>query len=422
VGSVFSAISGQIGKTFAIGALLPSTVFVLLAQLFIAPMAPLELRALPIIRSIDSQWQLGLVVALSTILATLLYVMNNSILRFYEGYPWHAGPLGEWLTDRRKAELDRLAAGQNKIKPLILPLVGDETNETAFKTLNARYMSLTLPLLCEFPKRASVLPTRLGNVIRSFENYPERQYSIAAITLWPRFVPKLSKEHAAVIDEAKSGVDLLLNLSCLAYVSFLTTLALGVAFPIPFASTRLLGLWLLRMGVFASLGYGFYRASVPLAKRWGESVRAAFDLHRAAVLRDLGFEQKPETLEAERDLWNSISQQLVYGEVVTTEAWRYRGRVSVQPADAHLTLSRGVAIENGVRTVFVEIRNDGDQPVSNVTINEELEAGHEYLWATGSVGATKFTPSGSNPLVFRVAQVAAGEATVITYQTTMPKK
>ena len=73
--------------------------------------------------------------------------------------------------------------------------------------------------------------------------------------------------------------------------------------------------------------------------------------------------------------------------------------VSVQPADAQLTLSRGIEIANNERQVTVELRNDGNDTVSNVVVSEELESGHGYIWGSGQP-----VPAGSNPRVFRADQ------------------
>lgn len=420
MGNAFSAITGQIGKTFAIGALLPATVFVLLSQLFIVPMAPLEPRVLPILRSIDTQWRLGLVVALSAVLATLLYVLNGSILRLYQGYGWRFGILGSWLTERHRQELRALEDLRDELRDLMDAASADEKR---FGELASRYLSVTQPILNEFPKMGSVLPTRLGNTIRSFENYAQRQYRIAGITAWPRFVPKLTKEHAAMIDDAKSAVDLVINISVLSYVTLLVTLFLGVAFPVPFADFVLFRNWLLRMTVFFAIGYGFYLASITLARTWGESVRAAFDLHRRAVLHDLGFEQAPETLEEEKDLWEAISQQLVYGEVVTADSWRYKDRKSapqpLQPAEAKLEMSRGVTMMPDARVVTVWIRNLGNEAVENATLSETLDDKREYIWNSARLNDGLFAPKGANPLVFTIPRLEAWTSAVITYATTL---
>jgi hypothetical protein len=392
---------------------------VLLSQLFLLPMAPVEPRVLPIFRAIDTQWRLGLIVAVSAVLATLLYVLNGSILRLYQGYGWRSGLIGSWLTRRRQKELRALEDLRDELREL---MDDASTDEKRLNEVAGRYLSVTQPILNDFPTMSSVLPTRLGNTIRSFENYAQRQYRIAGITAWPRFVPKLTKEHAAMIDDAKSAVDRVINISILSYITLLATFFLGIVFPIPFASTVLFRNWLLRMTVFFGLGFGFYLAAITLAKTWGESVRAAFDLHRRAVLHDLGFEQAPETLEEERELWEAISQQLVYGEVVTVDKWRYKRREPapqpLQPADAGLEMSRGVTMSWSMRVVTVWIRNTGNEAVYSATLNEPLADGREYLWGSATLNGLLIAPSGSNPLVFAIARIGAGMYVVIQYATT----
>src|SRR5262249_41132653 len=142
---------------------------------------------------------------------------------------------------------------------------------------------------------ARVLPTRLGNVIHSFEDYSYREYGIAAVAFWPRLVAVISKEYAAVIDDAKASFDFMLNSSLLSYGLALLTLAAGLVFGVPSATPATALAWLGQVVVFALLGWLFYRFSVGQAAGWGEAVRAAFDLFRGDLLDKIGYHKLPTT-------------------------------------------------------------------------------------------------------------------------------
>ena len=67
-----------------------------------------------------------------------------------------------------------------------------------------------------FPRNAEeILPTRLGNTIHAFEDYPDTRYGMDAVELWPRLVAKVDKEYRAVLDDAKASFDFMINSSVL---------------------------------------------------------------------------------------------------------------------------------------------------------------------------------------------------------------
>ncbi|MGW8359159.1 hypothetical protein ACWGK1_01090 [Streptomyces wedmorensis] len=55
-----------------------------------------------------------------------------------------------------------------------------------------------------------------------------------------------------------------------------------------------------------------YRGAVRAALGYGELVRAAFDVHRRDLLKEMGL-ILPESLDAERALWAALAQQLYRG-------------------------------------------------------------------------------------------------------------
>jgi hypothetical protein len=411
MGSLFSNISGQFGKSFVIAALLPATIFVLVLYFFILPMAPLQFGAIGRLQAIEAQWQVGAGVAVATIVATLLYSLNYLLLRLYEGYGWELSPIGRALTNCQRRRSEKEIEKREKIDAL-WPPEGSELRDYADDLCVAQHL--------RYPT-TSFLPTRFGNRLRAFEEYPQRQYNLEAIRLWPHFVSELDKDHAAAVDDAKSGVDIFVNLSFLSYVSFVAMLLLGIWIPIPMASPPLLVWWIVRMAIALIAGILLYCAAVAAAGGWGEVVRATFDLRRAEVLKRFGYDM-PDDLEIERALWQAISWQLIYeGPTEEKARWHYRGGPFFAPFDVDVKLSRSVDLHasppnaEGAQTVRLVVHNTGAYPIDELTVVDRI--GDALLVSdSATIDGVPYEPVGTKQLAFRLPPLPAGAHAVIAYQ------
>lgn len=416
--SLFSKVSDQFTKAFVIGALFPATIFVVTIYLFVLPMMPWDVQALARFSTLDAQWRLALLGVAAMILAFLLNVLNIPILRFYEGYPWVDGTLGRYWTKRaRKVVEDAIAqrAAINAQREAMRK--AGQVDGQAMESLIERERELILLTWAAYPDAPAVLPTRFGNTIRAFEMYPQRQYGIDAITLWPRFVAKIDPAYAPSIDDAKSAVDFAVHLSLLSKITFLLVLFAGLAFQAPFASTPLLVVWLLTLGGSAFLAWLLYRVAIDRVAEWGDLVRGAFDLHRRPVLQALGFEEVPSDLESERKLWFEISRQLAYGDPLKQPV-RVRfsaPAIEVRPRDESLVVTRGVTVASTTTRHFIRIANKGAKPVKGIRITERVSAARQLVWGSVKVGADAATFSGTNPYVIEVGTLAPSAVTTVTY-------
>jgi hypothetical protein len=166
-------------------------------------------------------------------------------------------------------------------------------------------------LRAAYPINATeVLPTRLGNVVRSFEEYPRWQDGMSAIPLWPRLVAVIDKEYDARIEDAKSSLDFMLNCSLLSALLAGILAVTGLLAP----GRVHLGEWLAQVVVLGTAAYVFYTGSVSSAHAWGAQMRGAFDLYRGDLLAKLGYGWKPATRDEEREIWMSISRQVIFGD------------------------------------------------------------------------------------------------------------
>ena len=156
---------------------------------------------------------------------------------------------------------------------------------------------------------AAVKPTRLGNVIESYNYYAFTRFSMEAELIWPRLEHVIPEPFSRKIRDAKVLLDFMVTLSTLALVY--AGLALFI------------GPWLLNVPVTWSIvaaisvlvAVFFYRLSIDVAIQYGDGIRAAIDLFRLDLLQKLGF-GRPATLNDERALWRKYSQLIVYSSAV----------------------------------------------------------------------------------------------------------
>jgi hypothetical protein len=181
----------------------------------------------------------------------------------------------------------------------------------------------------EFPaQEANLLPTRFGNVIRPFETYPRQRYSLDGIAAWPRIATLLSDGERTELEDATTDLAFWLNWLLSVTVS-------GVAL---FAER----LWHRPGGVFATIGVELaviaattllatwmYRQSISAAARWGQPVRAGFDMHRLGLYETLGL-RAPLTQEQEQENARAIGRLVAFGERLPDQT-----RVAAGSSDEH---------------------------------------------------------------------------------------
>lgn len=163
-----------------------------------------------------------------------------------------------------------------------------------------------------FP-HGTVRPTALGNVLAAAEDYPGRAYGLDALVVWPRLYPLLPDAFLASVADALDTMQFLLLISFLAGVLavagglYIAVVNLGA---VTYLVVVLSGLAVCRLA---------YRSAVHAAIPYGLYLRAAFDLHRNALLTGL-HRPIPVTPAEEKRVWREVADSLWMGE---TAAIRY---------------------------------------------------------------------------------------------------
>ena len=301
------------------------------------------------------------------------------------------------------------------------------------ESLIDEYSGYRRDLKAAFPDRRDlILPTRLGNVIRSFEFYSGREYNIDAIVLWPRLVAIIPRDYAVMVDDAKTSFDFMMNCSFLSLVMAGFTLGAALFYPAQIASFERAGPWLVKVIIFTLLSFSFYRLSIDRAAAWGSVVKSSFDLYRWELLKKLGYQQEPVTREEERRLWGEIGRQMVYGDrfdkrlqayAIPTDAPSYPALVKGKSKPG-LELTRGVKRnrDSDALTIYLRVKNtSSDVDEGQVVVTDKLPDDFDYQWQSAKIDSDEVPVTGSNPYQFVIGDLPPASERVLTYNA-VPRK
>ncbi|GAA3221173.1 hypothetical protein ACFO1B_16705 [Dactylosporangium siamense] len=146
-----------------------------------------------------------------------------------------------------------------------------------------------------------IVPTRLGNAIRRFEEYGYDRFRLDSQRMWNDLTAVAPERAAKQVEQARTTVDLLI---CLLYGHLIVgAVALGT---VPVADTD--HEWLL-----AAVGAGlillarvWYEVAIRSTDDWAAAVRSLVNLGRKPLAEALALDL-PETIEQERQMWGLVA-------------------------------------------------------------------------------------------------------------------
>ncbi|HZZ54583.1 MAG TPA: hypothetical protein VFE26_09910, partial [Trebonia sp.] len=147
-----------------------------------------------------------------------------------------------------------------------------------------------------------IMPTRLGNVLRRYEDKAGRQYGLNIIRVAPHLNLVAAKEHRDYVDDCRKGLDLSVRL-CMLF-ALATALSLGILLDD--------GAWLLLTLVPYCISYLAYRGTISSAQAYGQALSTLVDLNRFALYDQLHV-PPPSNTEDEK-IRNAQLMKLLSGE------------------------------------------------------------------------------------------------------------
>lgn len=236
------------------------------------------------LRTLSTAQQLVLLAGVLALIAGSAVVaeyLTLAVLRFLEGHWVITRP----LRGLQKRRLNRL---ENRLQVLSgKAFRGDLTASRKLTAVEQR--------LHDMPARPSLLPTRLGNILRAAEDRPRDRHGLDPVACWPHLWLSLDKEVQQELTQSRRALDDGARL-------WLWSLL--------FASWTWAWWWAPVVTVVGCAG-SYYGVLLARARAYGQLMQAAFDLYRWRIYEALKW-PVPEEPDEERET----------GEAVTTYLWR----------------------------------------------------------------------------------------------------
>jgi hypothetical protein len=222
--------------------------------------------------------RLLIIIGMTIGLGALISVLSGELYKVYEGrilWPRWLCEAGIRRESARAKRLYELAESQRQQK------LDNDYNETWYQ-LRIYPLSVTNGL------PHADRPTRLGNILSGYEQYPLNRYGMHSVFYWPRLWLQLEKEKKEEIDGSWSVADGFLGLSAVSFAGFAiwVTAAAFAMFENHLSKHLPMGradfTFLCSLGWLLA-GYAFYRLSLPFHRANGEVFKALFDLYRDKI-------------------------------------------------------------------------------------------------------------------------------------------
>lgn len=307
--------------------------------------------------------------------AIILMTLNRPLYRLLEGY---TGPLA--LECWRKRMRERREDWRKKNNELFDAGAFDKLDPSTPKEDLARqeYALSQSKFLNTYPEASLVMPTRFGNVVRAFENYPNAVYGLDGIAGWPRLVGVLPSAYISIISDARAEVDFWVNCCGLAIAFGLLSLA-RIAVDVASAGLKISALnlddfwFFVYAAFFLAASIVSYNFAVARAANWGSFVKAAFDLYLPALATQLGYEL-PRTQKGaggREQFWDELTAMFLVRAPFASENWK----LATTSADGKGGEETHAAEPVAEPSEDPEPSNGKDEPSTGASVSEDSSEG-----------------------------------------------
>jgi hypothetical protein len=286
MGDIFKALSGGLPR-FIFSWVLPSAITLGVFVLIVLPNATNLQTGLGRYATHSSNGWLEIALfALATLTLSVLFAYCSlPLYRVLEGYLLPR-PIARYLLRRQLREWYRL-------------------QRIVSSPLRSRNWQLAQEKLQNYPDtRDLILPTRLGNALRSLETYGKTRYGLDSQTLWYELQSTTTATLRRDLEDGRASVDFFVS-----GIAHLCTLA--VACFLMGATTGSVVAWV--VGIFALLlTVPAYQSAVRNVADWRYTVRAVVNTGRA-VLAEAMCLRMPSTFAEETAMWRATTNFVVRG-------------------------------------------------------------------------------------------------------------
>jgi hypothetical protein len=254
----------------------------------------------------DAVMLLALLIIAAALLIGSSVLMNQlarPLLRLLEGYwPGWLSPFRTRLTarviDRQRRwhdEWSRLEDARPE-DTATQDTAQRSPREVAASTVPGRRQAVLDQRIHDFPAdERMTMPTRVGNILRSSETYPQERYGLDAVVVWPALWLLLPQDTRDALGASRRSLDQ----SVAILVALIATLVW-----LPWS-------WVVLIVALLGPPVAYLVFVIPRAQAFAQLVKATFDVHRLALYANLRF-----PLPADPDA------ELKAGAAVTDYLWR----------------------------------------------------------------------------------------------------
>ena len=157
-------------------------------------------------------------------------------------------------------------------------------------------------------ERDRLMPTRLGNVLRSAEDRAGQRYGLQTVTMWPLLYPSVSASLTEALDGLRDQLDVAVRLCVMLLVAAIVSAAM--------LATD--GWWLGVPVAAVLLAWLAYRSAIRTGVAYGEAMGWAFDLHRFDMLTALHL-PLPADMAQEEEFNQQLSDFFAIGDPIGGE-------------------------------------------------------------------------------------------------------
>jgi hypothetical protein len=206
--------------------------------------------------------------------AVVLQPFQIAVVQLLEGY-WTTSPLHNWGAGLARTAFEFGVEIQRR-RRVALSVV-ERTEHDRISQVQQTWLENEV---LSYPDLRNLMPTRLGNVLLAAELRAGGRYGLDPFVVFPRLYPQLSDRLATAWEDQTDQLDTAAHLC----VTFLLATLISGALLLPHGWD---GFWLLIPLAAGILAWISYRATIAAAKRHGDLMMAAFDLHRFDMLAQL---------------------------------------------------------------------------------------------------------------------------------------
>ena len=338
----------KLGGNFMIAAFIPSLAFVAACMVAFGPLLP-EAFVRNVQTSLSPLDQNGLIILLiATMMGFTLTSLNTYVYKLFEGYifPQYLKPLQRIelvrarQIKRKRDLLNRKIQQTERWKQNWLQASMPAYQKNKMKRIDdriGRWTNLRDALAADYDQRyppleSQIMPTRLGNILRAAESYPQDRYHVDAVALWPRMVWAIDKEYMSNVDAANDQCSFLLNSCLLSAIFTLLSWAVSLYLWLDLIKSSSSVAYLLTGVVTLIMAWFFYTASLLNVNKYGNLIRSSYDLFRFNLLEKLHL-KLPVDIDDEKPLWKRVSDFTTIGEKYGKKYFAYPDHVVVEGED-----------------------------------------------------------------------------------------